>query len=99
MANFGEDAVVSLGQYFWSRKEKAMDKKGSKRSREGTFKQGSVPNNIIWKRASIDVKQEAVKTVAAMGYFARENFDSVSLLNKELEEREKVLQRSKQDQV
>ena len=38
MADFGEEVVVSLGQYFWSRKEKVVVKKGSKRSREGTFK-------------------------------------------------------------
>ena len=42
--DFGDDAVVSLGEYFWSRKEKVLVKKGSKRSREGTFNQGSVPN-------------------------------------------------------
>ena len=72
MADFGEDAVVSLGQYFWSRKEKVVVKKGSKRSREGTFKQGSVPNQIVSKRASNDVKQKYLETVAAMGSFVVE---------------------------
>ena len=40
VAYFGEDTVESIGEYFWSRAKKAMVKKGSKRSREGTFKQG-----------------------------------------------------------
>ena len=47
MVEFGEYVLVSLGQYFWSRKYKVVVRKGSKRSREGTFKQGSVPNQII----------------------------------------------------
>ena len=38
MEDFGEDAVVSLGKYFWSRKEKVVVKKGGKGTREGTVK-------------------------------------------------------------
>ena len=38
IADFGEDVVVSLGKYFWSKKDKAILKKGSKRTREGTLK-------------------------------------------------------------
>ena len=34
-----------------------------------------------------------------MGSFTRENYDSVSLLNKEVEEKEKELQKSKQEQA
>ena len=60
-------------------------KKGSKRSREGTFKQGSVPKQIIWKRASTNVKHEALETTASMGAFAGANYGSVSSLNKEIE--------------
>ena len=98
MVDFGEDAMVSLGQYFWSRREKVV-KKGSKRSRARTFKQGSVPNQIIWKRDSSDTKQESLDTIAAMGSFVGANFDSVSQLNKELEEKEQALQRSKLDKA
>ena len=39
MADFGEDDVVSLGKYFWSKKDKAIMKKGTKRTREGRIKQ------------------------------------------------------------
>ena len=44
MAYFGDDTVVSLGEYFWSKTEKAVGKKGSKQAREGTFMEGTVPN-------------------------------------------------------
>ena len=47
MVDFGEDAVVSLGKYFWSRKEKDVVKKVSKSSKEGAIKKGSVPNQVI----------------------------------------------------
>ena len=93
--DFGEDAIVSLGQYFWSRKEKVVVNNGSKRLREGPFKHGSVPNKIIWKTASTYVKHEALETVAAMQALIGENFYSVSFINKEVEEKEKELQRSK----
>ena len=88
---FGDDAVVSLGEYFWRKTEKAVVKKGSKRSREWTIKQGSVPNQIIWKRASTDVKQEALVTVTTMGAFAGANYNSVSSLNKEIEMKKREL--------
>ena len=66
-------------------------KKGSKRTREGTFKQGVVQNHIIWKRESSDTKQESLDTTIAMGAFAGANFDSMSHLNKEMEEKEHEL--------
>ena len=37
MVDFGEDAVVSLGKHFWSRKDKAVVKNGYKITRESTF--------------------------------------------------------------
>ena len=89
MSDFGEGAVVSPGQYFWSRKEKGVVKKGSKRSREGTFKQGSIPNQIIWKTDSSNTKKEALDTTSAMGDFVRANFDLVSQLNKSSNKRRK----------
>ena len=97
MADFGEDVVVSLGKCFWSRKDKVVVKKGAKRTREGTFKQVSTPSQIIWKRDSSDTKQGALDTTAAMGDFDRENFDSVSQLNKELKDKEQELQNAKND--
>ena len=72
-----------------------MVKKGYKISKEGNFKQGSFPNQIVWKRVSTNVKQEALETAAAMGSFAGENYDSVSMLNKSFEEKEKELQKYK----
>ena len=95
MTYFGEDVVVSLGKYFWSRKDKAVVKNGYKRTRESTFNQGVVQNQIIWKRDSFDTKQESLDTEAAMGAFDGANFNSVSQLNKELEEKEQELQKSK----
>ena len=55
-----------------------------------------MPNQIVCKRASNDVKQEAI---ASMGAFARENYYSIFLLNKEFEEKEQELQKSKQEQA
>ena len=49
--------------------------------------QGDVPNQIMQKRASIDVKQEALETSASMGAFVGSNYDLVSSLNKENEEK------------
>ena len=75
MEDFGVDAVVSLGKYFWSRKDKAVVKKGAKRTREGTVKQVSTPSQIIWKRDSSDTKEGSLDTTTAMGDFVGANFD------------------------
>ena len=58
--------------------------------------QGTVPNQIIWKRDSTDVKQEALEIVVAMGTFAGSNYDLVALLNKEIQAKEQKLQMFKQ---
>ena len=34
IVDFGEDAVVSFGKYYWSKKDKAMVKRGAMRDRE-----------------------------------------------------------------
>ena len=47
MAYFGKDVVVSLGNYFWSRKEKFVVRKGAKRTREGTVKKVVSLNQIF----------------------------------------------------
>ena len=72
-----------------------MVKNGSKRIREGTFKKGEVPHHIIWKRDSSDTKQESLDTTPAMVAFGGANFDSVSHLKKDMEEKAHELQRSK----
>ena len=35
--DFGNDVVVSMGEYFWSKKEKVAVNKGTKRAIEGTL--------------------------------------------------------------
>ena len=70
MADFGEDAVVFLGKYFWSKKEKAILKKGSKRIREGTLKHVPTLDQIVWRTDDPNEKQGALDTTATMGAFA-----------------------------
>ena len=84
MANFGEDVVVSMGKYFWSKKDKAMMKKGTNRTREGIIKHAPTLNQVIWKSDSHDINQGSLDIIAAMGDFARANFDSISQLNKDI---------------
>ena len=84
MVDFGEDAMVSLGKYFWSVEYNPVVMKEYKIKMEGTFKQGSFPNHIFLKRDSSDTKQKALDTTIAIRAFAGANFHSVSQLNKEL---------------
>ena len=80
--------MVSPWEYFWSKSKNVVVKKGSKRTPKVTLVQGTIPNHIIWKRVSTDVRQEALEIVAAMGAFAGENCDYVSSMNKEIEMKE-----------
>ena len=38
ITNFGEDVVVSFGKYYWSKKAKAVVKRGTRRGRESLAK-------------------------------------------------------------
>ena len=38
MVDFGEDVVVSMGKYYWRKKDKFVVKRGTKRARESSAK-------------------------------------------------------------
>ena len=77
IAYFGEDGVVCLGKYYWSKKQKAILKKGSKRTREGLLKHVPVLDKIVWKTDAPNEKKGALNTSAAIGAFAGANYNSV----------------------
>ena len=80
IADFGEDAVVSMGKYYWSKKDKVVVKRGAKRAKE--ISSINVPDigEVIWKADASDMQQGAVYTAAAMGVFVGANFQCVSQL-------------------
>ena len=80
IADFGEDAVVSFGKYYWSKKYKAVVKMGAKRARESSGINVPAFGEVIWKADTSDMQQGAVDTTAAMGVFAGANFQCVSQL-------------------
>ena len=77
IADFGEDTVVILGNYFWSKKQKAILKKVLKRTREGIIKHVPALDKIVWKTDAPNEKQGVVNTVATIGVFAGANYNSV----------------------
>ena len=91
MADFGEDAVVSSGKYFWSKNEKDILKKGLKRTREGTLKHVPSFDQIVWRTDAPNEKEGALDTTGAMGAFAGANYNSVSQLTKYLLNKEREL--------
>ena len=97
MEYFGEDAVVSLGKYFWIKKDKEILKKGSKRTREGTLKHVRGFDQIVWRIDAPNEKQWALDTPAAMGEFAGANYNLVSQLTKGLLSNEQELQKARKD--
>ena len=78
MADFGEDAVVSLRKYFWSKKDKAILKKVSKRTIEGTLKHVSALDQIVCRTDAPNENQGALDTIATMGSSVGANYNSVS---------------------
>ena len=74
-----------------------MVKRGAKRARDSLPKQMPSLNQIIWKADTTDIQQGTMDTVVAMGVFARANFNSVLQLSLVLGEKEKELQKAKQD--
>ena len=62
MADFGEDVVVSLGKYFWSKKEKEIIKKRTKRTREGTLKHLPALNQVVWRTDALNCAERRFTT-------------------------------------
>ena len=91
MADFGKDVVVSLGKYFWSIKDKAVMKKGTKRTSECMVEHVPTLNQVIWNLDSHDIRKGDLNIVTSMGAFAGANFYSVSELNKDFQDKEEEL--------
>ena len=97
IANFGEDAVVSMGKYYWSKKDKVLVKRGTKRAREGSSKHVPSLGQVIWNVDTSDIQQGVVDTAATMGVFAGANFQCVSQLSLALGEKQKELEKVKRE--
>ena len=52
-------------------------------------------SQVIWKSDTLDIKQGALDTTAAMGAFAWANYDSVSQLSVTLTDKEHKLQNTR----
>ena len=83
MAYICEDVVVSLGKYFWSRKDKEVIKNGTKRTKEGIVKHVLTLNQVISKLDSPDIKERTLDTTVSMGDLVGAKFYSISQLNKD----------------
>ena len=53
-AEFDEDIVISLGDYYYRNSNKAVVKKGKKRTRDQSGMDVSVTNQIVWTQESGD---------------------------------------------
>ena len=84
--DFGEDGVVVLWDYCFSKKNKEILRRGSKRTREGQVLPRSYPHQVIWKQASDDPQMESTEVNVSMGEFIGANCNSVFVLNQALEE-------------
>ena len=80
MAYFGEDVLVSMGKYYWSKKDKYVIKRGAKKIRETSTQHMHALSQVLWKSNTPYIKQGALDTIAAMGAFAGANYNSISQL-------------------
>ena len=74
-----------------------MVKRGSKKGRHGSGKDVSALGQVIWKEDTSDLPQGAVDATVAMGVFAGANFSIISQLSLAFGEKEKQLDKLKQD--
>ena len=66
IVDFGEDAIVSFGKYYWSKKYKAVVKRGAKRARQSSGINVPAIGEVIWKANTSDMQQGALDTAIAM---------------------------------
>lgn len=77
-----DDAVVSLGDYFFSKSRKGVIKKPAKRPRlEEASSKEPLDQLMFWSITDKDPQKIASKTASVLGAFAEANFATVSDLN------------------
>ena len=89
--------MVSMGKYFWSKNGKDVVKMGAKKVIQGSGKHVPTLGQVIWKADTSNIPQEAVDAAAAMGVFTGANFSTISQLSLAFGEKEKELEKLKQD--
>jgi len=94
---FDEEIVVSLGEYYYSKPDKSMIRKGKKRGRDQTGMEVSVFEQIIWTQQSGDPQVDAADTAAALGAFIGANIHAISNLNREFDRRKEEITQLKEE--
>ena len=59
-------------------------------NRKGEVIVGPIENQVIQRQDIDDPQREAIETVAAMGAFVGENYDSISTLTKKIDEEKDI---------
>ena len=91
--DFNEDIVISLGDYYYSKYDKSVFKKGKKRGRDQSDIDTSITNQTVWNQQSGDPQVDAADTAAALGAFTDANFHVVDTLNREFDRiKEEIIQ-------
>ena len=93
VAEFDEDIVVPIRDYYYNKSAKAMVRKGKKRSRDEGGLEASISNQIIWTQQSGDPQVDAVETPTMLGAFTGTNLDAVNTLNREFDKRKEEISR------
>ena len=83
---FGEEFVVVLGDYCFTKRQKAIVKRSSKRSEECQCMEEPISRKIIWNSSSDDPQGGSMEVEATMGYFVGGNYDFVSIVSKFIDE-------------
>ena len=96
-AEFDEDIAVSLGDYYYSKPDKSVIRKGKKRGRDQSGMEVSVSEKILWTQQSGDPQVDAVDTATALGAFTGANIHAVSNLNREFDKRKEEITQLKEE--
>ena len=95
-AEFDEYIVISLGDYYYRKSDKAMVKNGKKRTREQISMDVSVTDQIVWTQQFSDPQVHAADTAVALGAFTGSNLHVVNTLNMEFDRRKEDIKKLKE---
>ena len=94
---FNEDIIISLGDYHYSKSNKAVVKKGKKRSRDQGDMDTSLSNQIVWTQQYGDPQLDAADTAASLGAFTGANFHAMNTLNREFDRGKEEISKLKEE--
>ena len=89
--------MISLGDYHYSKSNKAVVRRGKKRIKDQGDVDTSLSNQVVWTQQSGDPQVDVADIASALGSFTGAKFHAIHYLNKEFDKKKEQIIKLKEE--